>query len=160
MSEHLTSEQLTEYLGGQENARIQAHLADCARCRDDARRLLHVVGSLRAHAERSAERDAAFWTRQRFQVRSVLIQRRRRSPSWALAAAMAVLLLAAAWMFRTQPSQPPATGQSAQLQNPISDDALLSAVNSTLAQDVPSPLAPVAMLAYEREQAEQTGAHN
>jgi hypothetical protein len=158
MSAHLSDEQFTRYLSGEEDGRAQFHLAECEGCRAQAARLLEIVGTARAHGERSGERHANLWARQRNEVLDALAGRRPHRPTWALASAMAVLVFLSTFLFQ---NQSPRTQSKSDMQvshpGSISDDALLSAVNSTLEQDVPSALAPVQQLAFEREQAEQNG---
>lgn len=158
MNAHLSDEQFTRYLSGDEDARAQTHLAECDGCRAQAARLLELVGASRAHAERSGDRHANFWARQRSEVRDALAGRRPHRPTWAIALAIAVLVFVSAFLFQNQ-SLPTQSESAVQVLHPgsISDEALLSAVNSTLEQDIPSALAPVQQLAYEREQAEQNG---
>lgn len=156
MSAHLSDEQFTRYLSGEEDARAQAHLEDCGECRGQAKRLLDIVGASRANAERAGDRHANFWALQRNEVRYALSIRRPQRPTWAIAGVTAALLFVSTFLFQTQ--EPRGGGQPAANDHPItqiSDDALLSDVNTTLEQDVPSALAPLQSLAYEREQAEQ-----
>jgi hypothetical protein len=156
MSAHLSDEQFTRYLSGDEDS--HAHLAECDGCSTQAAHLLKIVGASRAHAERSGDRHASFWARQRSEVRDALAGRRPHRPTWAIALTMAVLVFVSAFMFQNQ-SLPTQSESAVQVLHPgsISDEALLSAVNSTLEQDIPSALAPVQQLAFEREQAEQNG---
>ena len=152
MNAHLTDEQLIRYLTGEEDALTPGHLAECKECGAQSRRLLDMIGAARAHAERSSARQASFWARQRNEVRYTLAMRRPQHPIWAIAATITALVFISSLLFQTQrprPEPPP----SSQVQT-ISDDALLSEVNSTLSQDVPSALVPVQRLANEREQAE------
>lgn len=156
MTEHLSDEQFTRYLNSSEDARAQSHLVKCQQCRAEATRLLGIVGSSRAHAERAGERNANFWARQRNEVRDLVARQRPVRPTWTLALAMALLVLASIFMFQSQtprPTQGPTETRGAKL--PPDDEALLSAINSTLEQDVPSALAPLQQLAYQREQAEE-----
>lgn len=156
MTNHLSDEQFTRYLSGDEDSAARLHLEQCATCRADAQRLLAIVGESRAKVERGYDRHPSFWALQRNQVRDALAVQRPRPPAWAIASVLAVLVFLSMFMFQGQKSrfnldkeaaaQPPAA---------VSDDALLSAVDATLAQDVPSALVPVQRLAYEREQAER-----
>jgi hypothetical protein len=154
MSAHISDEQFTRYLSGAEDAHAQSHLQECEECRAQAKRLLDLVGALRAHAERSGARHSNFWALQRNEVRYALAIRRPQRPTWVIASAMAALVFLSTFMFRNQePRQQPNTGPQVSATN--ADDGLLSEVNSTLEQEVPSALVPVQRLAYEREQAER-----
>ena len=155
MNRHLSDEQFTRFLAAGEDTSAQAHLAECAPCREQAARLLQIVGVARAGAERGTDRHANEWARQRNAVRDAL-QRRPPRPRWALAAALALLVLVSTFLFRAQAPRTEPLGQAQMPHNiSISDDALLSAVDSTLEQSVPSALVPLQELAYEREQAER-----
>ncbi len=159
MNPHLSNDDLVRYLGGEETARVQAHLDECPECRDQATQLVNVIGAARSGVEAIASRtDANVWLRQRNAVRQRIAVRRRKQPSWVLAAALAALLIVSAFMFRTQEPRQDVMSSTAGEQHgaqTISDDALLSSVNETLEQDVPQALAPLQQLAYEREQAEK-----
>lgn len=153
MSAHLSDEQFTRYLSGEEDARAQAHLQECAECRIQAERLLAIVGASRAHAEHASERHANFWVLQRNEVRYALRIRQPQRPAWAIASAMALLVFISAFMFRSQEPRTTVGDRGTPVVN--LDDELLSKVNSTLEQDVPSALLPLQQLTYEREQAEK-----
>jgi anti-sigma factor RsiW len=155
MSAHLSDEQFTRYLSGEEDLRTHSHVEECEQCRAEAARLVGIVGASRAYAERSGDRHANFWTLQRNEVRYALAIRRPPRPTWAIASAMAALVFLSTFLFRTQEPRPQADQRQQTAASVISDDALLSAVNSTLDQDVPSALVPVQRLAYEREAAER-----
>ena len=158
MSAHLSDEQFSRYLGGEEDSRTLAHLEECEPCRAGATRLVAIVGASRAHAERSGDRHPNFWALQRNEVRYAIAIRRPRRPTWAVASALAMLVFLSTFLFQTQEPRPAIAEETAQPPATvvtISDDALLAAVDSTLAQDVPSALVPVQRLAYEREVAER-----
>jgi anti-sigma factor RsiW len=163
MNPHLSNEDLARYLAGEETLRAQAHLNECAECRRGASALVSMVGGARAAVAMTGSRaDANFWARQRNAVRDRIALRRRRHPSWALAAALAALLIASTFMFRTQEPRPDAgvVSNTAPTPKVISDDALLSSVNEAIEQDVPTALAPLQQLAYEREQAQKNSQQN
>ena len=153
MSTHLSDEQIAKYLSGEESASSEAHMAACEACRAEAQRLLCLVGTMKAHVERASERHTDSLARQRFQIRGSLAAQRPQRRTWALAAALALLVFTSTFMFQSRAPRietitnlPPTA---------ISDEALLSAVDSALEQDVPSALAPLQKLAFEREQAER-----
>ena len=159
MNPHLSNEDFVRYLGGDETTRVQAHLDECPECRSEASRLLEVIGSARSRVEAIGGRaDATFWVRQRNAVRERTAIRQRKQPSWALAAALAALLVVTAFMFRTPEPRSknlPGISNTQHTVAAVSDDALLSSVNNAIQQDVPQAMAPLQQLAYEREQAEK-----
>jgi len=155
MTVHLSDEQFTRCLGGEEDSSARFHLQECEACRADAERLLAIVGESLAHAERASDRHPNFWAFQRNEVRYAVAIRRPRRPTWAVASVMAGLVFLSTFLFQT-PQPRPAEELYSRPAAAMSDDALLSAVDSTLAQDVPTALVPVQRLAYEREQAERS----
>lgn len=155
MSAHLSDEQFTQYLSGDENARAQAHLQECEECRAQAKRLLDIVGASRSQAERTGDRHANFWALQRNEVRYALAIRRPQRPIWAIAGVMAALVFLSTFLFQTQEPRPIVDTAAHKQAVDISDDKLLSEVNTTLERDVPSALSPLQSLTFEREQAEQ-----
>ncbi len=156
MSAHLSDEQFTQYLGGDENVRAQVHLQECEECRAQAKRLLDIVGASRAQVEHASDRHANFWALQRNEVRYALAIRRPQRPTWAIAGVMAALVFLSTFLFQTQEPRPIVdTAIHKQAVAEISDEKLLSEVNATIEQDVPSALAPLQTLTFEREQAEQ-----
>lgn len=158
MSAHLTNEDLMRYLAGEEAARVQTHLGECEACREEAAAMVDVVGGAKARIAAMVPDTPHGWIRQRNAIRMRIANRRIRRPSWKLAAALAVLMVASAFLFRTpepRHSIELTDTTSLQTEHAISDDALLASVNDAIERDVPSAMAPLQQFAYEREQAEQ-----
>jgi hypothetical protein len=151
MQEHLSNEQLTEYLtdplasGG--DASIREHLAACAACRNEAGRL-HSLLALYGEVTRAAgARPQAFWQWQRTTILTGLepspVPRRL---VWAAGVAMAAL--AATLLMETPPpAVPPAVDP---------DHALLVDVERSVRREVPRALEPAALLTAELSQAADT----
>jgi hypothetical protein len=164
---HLTDEQLAEWLAGESGEETRAHLQSCASCNSEAIRLhdgiLRYSMSVRQQASRAqSARMGGGFTHGR-----VFGGHRLR---WAFAGVLALLLAApTAWMMKshtvTQSSEPtvsaphgsqpdsqhfsqPNSKPSAQM----NDDELLEAVNNDLSRDVPQALAPVGAITVERNQ--------
>jgi hypothetical protein len=147
MNSHLNDEQFTEWLLGTTDSEIVQHVAACDACRTEGEQLRNTIAGYRESAQRAAERDEAFWTRQRVAIRSRL-PRQRFVPHfrWAAAAVMALLICAAVLLTRSpQPSQ--------QAKNEISDDVLLQQVESSLDRSYPAALAPAVLIDEERSRA-------
>lgn len=151
---HLNDEQITRYLGGAEDAATREHLQACSACRDEAARLLAFVGAARAEVEMRSTQPPAFWTRQRAAVASRIGQRRLLRPVWAVAAAFVVLLAVSVLLLRVEHPKPQAPRT---ITATVSDDALFSAIDATLQQQVPAALEPAQILADQRVQAEHIG---
>src|SRR5437899_10601517 len=113
MQEHLTNEQLTEYLtdplasGG--DATIREHLAACAACRDEAGRL-HSLLALYGEVTRAAgARPQTFWQWQRTTILTGLGSRPV-PPRRAWAGGVAMAALAGRLLMETRrPAVPPPT---------------------------------------------------
>jgi hypothetical protein len=56
---HLTDEQFTDLLMGGRSAWVQAHLQECAACREEAERVAGAIGDFSAQSQLWAERRAA-----------------------------------------------------------------------------------------------------
>ncbi len=152
MQEHLTNEQLTEYLtdplasGG--DATIREHLAACAACRDEAGRL-HSLLALYGEVTRAAgARPQAFWQWQRTTILTGLEPRPvPRRLVWAAGVAMAAF--AATLLMETPPpAVPPAAVDP--------DHALLVDVERSVRREVPRALEPAALLTAELSEAADT----
>jgi predicted anti-sigma-YlaC factor YlaD len=89
---HLTDEQFTDLLMGGRSAWVQAHLQECAACREEAERVAGAIGDFSAQSILWAERRAAarpMWTAERESVVAWLL----RPQAWvgaALTIALAV----------------------------------------------------------------------
>jgi hypothetical protein len=71
---HLTDEQFTELLLGGRSAWVQAHLQECAACREEAERVAGAIGDFSAQSQLWAERRAA--------VRAVRTAERESAFAW------------------------------------------------------------------------------
>ena len=147
MNSHLNEEQFTEWLLGTNERETAEHLAACDTCRAESESLRTAIAGYREAANQAAERDAAFWARQRHTIHS-----RNRSQRfvpyirWAAAAVMVLVVLAAFVLTRSpQPAQ--------RAKNDLSDDALLQQVENSLDRSYPAALAPAVLIDQERSRA-------
>jgi hypothetical protein len=105
MTQHLTDEQLIlHYYGEPDSANVDGHLASCHECRDQFRKLQHVLNVVEIPVpERDADYEERVWER----VAPKLGIGRRLSwwlpRQWAAAAAMAALVVAAFFAGRYSP---------------------------------------------------------
>jgi hypothetical protein len=152
---HLTDEQLTEWLAGETNQQTQLHLADCAQCRAEAFELRSVISRYSIAMRWLADGARSAPVTENFAFRRVLARHR---PRWAAATMLALLLAApATWMWMKMPRtplvnlQPIATAHSnLQPAASMSDDELLEAVNNDLNREVPQALSPVSAITMAR----------
>ena len=99
MNQHLSSEQITNFLIGEENASEQQHLSQCAICRGELDDLRNAFSAYRDAGRNWSEhcRTQPLSTRQR--------ARPRKSGWWAVSGGFAVAALAAVLLIR-QPALP------------------------------------------------------
>jgi len=156
---HLTDDQLAEWLAGESGEQTRAHLQSCAECNAEATRLRDGVARYSISLRQQAARAQSAHMTESVAPRKSIAQHRLR---WVGATVLALLLAAqTAWMMKPHtPSQPigpiagaPKTPQvNSQPGAQMSDDELLEAVNNDLNRDVPQALAPVSAITLERNQ--------
>jgi len=174
MTNHLTDEQLLQWLDGSAKPPEQEHLANCAPCRAEAVALQDGIARYAIALRRQAAQAQSAHLAENFAPARSLARHRLR---WAGATVLALLLAAqTAWMMKPRPapaasqaaSQPasqtasqtttqtavtapagptPATALS---HDDLSDDQLLEAVNNDLSREVPQALAPVGAITVAR----------
>ena len=152
---HLTDDQLSEWLAGESTAETRSHLEACPQCRDEAGALRDGISrysfSLR---ERARHAQAAHLVN--IDPKKILTAHRLR---WTAAAALALMLAApTAWMLKPHgvPATPPQAVGTPLIPQPsaaMSDDELLEAVNNDLNRDVPQALAPISAITVARNAA-------
>jgi hypothetical protein len=151
---HLTDDQLSEWLAGESAAETRSHLESCPQCRDEAGALRDGISrysfSLREQARHAQAAHLA-----NIDPQKILTAHRLR---WAAATALALMLAApTAWMLkpRAVPATPPQAAVTPLIPQPaaMSDDELLEAVNNDLNRDVPQALAPISAITVARNAA-------
>lgn len=150
---HLTDEQLAEWLAGEASQETQAHLDGCAPCQAEARQLKDGIARYTvAMRSQSAQAQQAHLAGS-ITPRKALARHRLR---WAGAGVLALVLAAqTAWLMKPRPapvaSQPIASAPvNPQPTAAMSDDELLEAVNNDLSREVPLALAPVSAITSAR----------
>ena len=134
MIDHLSAEQISQWMMGERTPQLAQHVADCARCRAELQQLESALTQFRA-----AMREPAF---------SVVTPEWREpesdSPwhSWprlvlAIAALLILVALPLTWRARVRE-------QAAQAA--LADSQLLERVDSAISQAVPEPMAPLVSL--------------
>jgi hypothetical protein len=147
---HLTDEQLGDWLAGEASAEVHEHLRGCERCRSEATVLRDEISRYSlALRHRSAEAGSARIAKRIMPGRALALRRL----SWAGVTALALLLAAqTGWMMRAHRPAPAPEHAAAPPPAPatMSDDELLEAVNNDLNRDVPRALAPVSAITIAR----------
>ncbi len=150
---HLTDEQLAQWLGGEDSQQTQSHLATCAQCRTEALDLRDGLSRYAIAVRRQAADAQNVSMAGQFAPQKALLRHRLR---WAAASALALVLGAQTlWMMnKPHPHDPLIVSAPLQPQPnaSMSDDELLEAVNSDLSREVPQALAPVSAITVERNQ--------
>lgn len=146
MSAHLTHQELTDRLLGASSKTVEAHLLDCAQCREEGERIANSIGQFRRAAHQWSETAS-----QRIVPATGAVRRQWRFGA-ALVAAAACLIVAFAWMLNLHNPQvrSPAAGENptyrasraskAELDR---DNELLSQINREILEGVPSPMQPL-----------------
>jgi hypothetical protein len=144
MNAHCSDEQFAAVLNGDPEGRT--HADACEECRGEAERAAAALAAFAQSARDGAARPGAFWTAQRASIRARLREGAARSRRLVWAGATALLVLAAALASIQAPQQ--------QLATPYDPDhALLLDVERTVRRQVPAPLEPAALLAWEMHRA-------
>jgi hypothetical protein len=147
MNSHLNEEQFAEWLLETNDRETAQHLAACSTCRAEGESLRNAIDGYRESACQTAERDEAFWARQRLAIHS-RSKSQRFVPyfRWAAATVMVLVVIAAFVLTRSpQPAQ--------RAKNDLSDDALLQQVENSLDRGYPAALAPAMLIDQERSRA-------
>jgi hypothetical protein len=132
MSEHLSSEQITDWMTGNRPTDAVQHIRDCATCELHVERLQETLGMFRGAVRETAD---SFEERQKvFQV-----PRRRMRVMWATVAAALVTLVAIP-VYEVQDARQRAAATAKQ------DAELLDQVNAELSQSVGTPMKPLEKL--------------
>lgn len=98
MREHLTDEQLADFLAGEGDGSTRAHLEACGTCREEAESLRRVLVRYGETARGAAERPGGFWRWQQSAIAARLGEQPAGRLAWAAggvafaAVAIAVLL--------------------------------------------------------------------
>jgi hypothetical protein len=154
MMNHLTDEQLAEWLQGEDSPQTQSHLAGCAQCRAEALELRDGIARYSIAMCRQADNAQKACRAENFAPQKALARHRLR---WAAATVLTLLLAApTAWIWMKMPHrplvdlQPIATAHSNPPPAAMSDDELIEAVNNDLSREVPQALAPVSAITVAR----------
>lgn len=172
--QHLTDDELLEWLEGEAGAAGRTHLEGCAACRDEAHALQDGISRYAIATRRQAAEAQGARTAQGFAPGLRIQHRMQHRLRWIGAGVLALLLAAqTAWMMKARPApaggksvsqavshpanaatlQPAAAlGHAALGDDSMSDDELLQAVNNDLSDEVPQALAPVGAITEARNQ--------
>jgi hypothetical protein len=137
MIEHLSAEQISQWMVGERTFELQRHVGECAACRDELEQLESALSHFRAAMREPANgATVPAW------------KLPESSPSWyswprLVLAATALLVLVAVPLTR-QARHRQEAAQSAQ--TAIDDSQLLESVDSAISQAVPEPMQPLVSL--------------
>jgi len=145
VNNHLSEDQITEWMLGTRDDFVNRHLEICRACSVAAEELQSAISCFRDSIHATAQRDNSFWREQQLAIREHASARDWYPLHWAWVVAMVMVLITA--IFLTRPPNPP--------QNKATEDAdkvLLQEVQGDLAREVPEALAPAVLIAEERNE--------
>ena len=151
MNQHLTEQQILEWVAGTATAESRRHVEQCARCGDEVEHLESAVRGFAGAVRQAAVRPAPSmnWAAGRSRAASNWM------PAWRPAiAALALLVLATPLMFHFSPypkdidskAYTTANKQQQQLERERADVALLEQVDAAVSRPVPQPIEPLVQL--------------
>ncbi|HEX3744461.1 MAG TPA: hypothetical protein VHW09_11045 [Bryobacteraceae bacterium] len=139
MIEHLSAEQISQWMVGERTPQLEQHVTGCAACRGELAQLESTLSQFRsAMRDTSSTVGAPAW-------------REPAPSSWftwprmALTAAALVILVVAPLSWRAHVEQQNVREQAVQVA--LSDSQLLESVDSEISQAVPEPMEPLVTLA-------------
>lgn len=138
---HLTDDQWSEWLLGDESAGLGQHLSACPACRAEGERLRRMLGQFRRETHAAAARQEGFWHGQRTAIDERL-QAGRPSRRLAWATAFAAILLSALLLTPKTSSPPPMADSDP-------DQDLLVDVARSLEREVPRALEPARLVTQD-----------
>ena len=145
MSNHLSEDQITEWMLGTRDDFVSRHLATCHACSVAVEELRSAISAFRDSVHATAQRDQSFWRNQQVAIRQQASASGWYPLHWAWVAAMVMVLITAVFLMRApNPDQNIATEDA--------DNALLLEVQGDLAREVPKALAPAVLIAEERNE--------
>jgi len=157
MSAHLTHKELTDNLLGVSSLTVNAHLLNCSTCAKELQQMKSAIAEFHGAAHAWSEKAVAV---ERAVPVTDALAKRSSFPGWfagwALAAA-AMILFAAGLAFYVREYQAQNSTSLAKVASPATaisdsqlqiekDNALLSQVDSELAEGVPAPMQPLRLL--------------
>jgi hypothetical protein len=143
VNNHLSEDQITEWVLGASDEYVLRHLETCDACSVEAEGLRRTIASFRDSIHVTAQRDPSFWRSQQLAIRQQVSARDWYPLHWAWAVAMVMILITAVFLTR-RPNTPPNHASE------DADNALLQEVQVDLGREVPQALAPAVLIAEER----------
>jgi hypothetical protein len=145
VNNHVSEDQITEWMLGTRDEFVRRHLETCDACAAEAEELRRAISSFRDSIHATAQRDQSFWRNQQRAIRERVSARDWYPLHWAWAVAMVVVLIMAIFLLHTPHSPQNYASEDA-------DKALLQEVQGDLGRDVPQALAPAVLIAEERNE--------
>jgi hypothetical protein len=145
VNNHLSEDQITQWVLGTRDECVLGHLGTCDACSVEAEELRSTISRFRDSIHATAKRDQSFWRNQQLAIREQLSAKDWYPLHWAWAVAMVMVLITAIFLTR-----PPTSPQNSATED--ADKALLQEVQGDLGREVPQALAPAVLIAEERNE--------
>lgn len=142
MIEHLSAEQISQWMVGERTPQLERHVAECAACRSELGQMENTLSQFRSAMRESAASMAVPEWREPAPQASWFAW-----PRVVLTAAVLVLLVAVPISWRVRVREQAAREQvTPTSQVALSDAQLLESVDSEISQAVPGPMEPLVSL--------------
>jgi anti-sigma factor RsiW len=145
VNNHLSEDQITEWVLGTRDECVRRHLESCDACSVEAEELRRAISSFRDSVHATAQSDESFWRNQQLALCERVSARDWYPLHWAWAVAMVMVLITAIFLTRRPNTPPNHPSEDA-------DNALLQEVQGDLGRQVPRALAPAVLIAEERNE--------
>jgi hypothetical protein len=146
MNNHLSQDQITEWVSGTQEESVRHHLEGCELCGAEVEGLQKTFSCFRDTVHAMAQQDDGYWRRQQFTLRKRLAVGHWFSPGyWVWATALLVVLVTSLLLMRTPTIPRYGTTEA-------DDEILLQQVQGDVSREFPEALAPAVLIAEERNE--------
>lgn len=145
MNNHLTDDQITEWMLGTRDALVSRHLETCAACSLEAEELRRTISGFRDSIHAATQCDDSNWGKLHVAISERASTRDWYPLHWAWAVALVMVLITAIFLTRIPDASQKVATEDA-------DKVLLQDVQSDLSREVPEALEPAVLIDEERNE--------